>query len=116
MTTDERRRVIPLAIRAALASVATALVLLVLKSYAAWHTGSVAMLASLADTGLDLLASLVTLYGVKLAAEPADSDHRFRARQGGIAGGALSGRSDHRVRRRHRLARDRGTGRACADA
>jgi ferrous-iron efflux pump FieF len=35
------------------------------------------MLGSLADTGLDLLASLVTLYGVKLAAEPADHDHRF---------------------------------------
>jgi ferrous-iron efflux pump FieF len=35
------------------------------------------MLGSLADSGLDLLASLVTLYGVKLAAEPADHDHRF---------------------------------------
>ena len=77
MTQDERRRVVPLAIRAALASVAMATGLLVLKSYAAWHTGSVAMLGSLADTGLDLLASLVTLYGVKLAAEPADHDHRF---------------------------------------
>lgn len=77
MTLDERRRVIPLAIRAALASVAVALGLLALKGFAAWHTGSVAMLGSLADTGLDLLASLVTLYGVKLAAEPADHDHRF---------------------------------------
>jgi ferrous-iron efflux pump FieF len=35
------------------------------------------MLGSLADTGLDLLASLVTLYGVRLAATPADHDHRF---------------------------------------
>lgn len=77
MTRDERRRIIPLAMRAALASVATALFLLALKGFAAWHTGSVAMLGSLADTGLDLLASLVTLYGVKLAAEPADHDHRF---------------------------------------
>ena len=77
MTNDERRRVIPLAIRAALASVAMALFLLVLKGFAAWHTGSVAMLGSLADTGLDLLASLVTLYGVHLAATPADLDHRF---------------------------------------
>lgn len=63
--------------RAALASVAMAASLLVVKGYAAWHTGSVAMLGSVADTGLDLLASLVTLYGVKLAAEPADYDHRF---------------------------------------
>lgn len=77
MTREERRRFIPLALRAALASVAMAVFLLGVKSYAAWHTGSVAMLGSLADTGLDLLASLVTLYGVKLAAEPADSDHRF---------------------------------------
>ena len=67
----------PLATRAALASVAMAASLLALKAFAAWHTGSVAMLGSLADTGLDLLASLVTLYGVRLAATPADHDHRF---------------------------------------
>lgn len=77
MTGEERRRIIPLAMRAALASVAMATSLLLLKGYGAWHTGSVAMLGSLADTALDLLASLVTLYGVKLAAEPADHDHRF---------------------------------------
>jgi len=63
--------------RAAIASVATAFFLLLMKGVAAWQTGSVAMLASLADTSLDLLASLVTLYGVRLAAAPADSDHRF---------------------------------------
>ena len=77
MTQDERRRVIPLATRAALASVAMATFLLVLKGVGAWFTGSIAMLGSLADTGLDLLASLVTLYGVRLAATPADHDHRF---------------------------------------
>ena len=63
--------------RAAIASVSVALFLLVLKAYAAWTTGSVAMLGSLADTGLDVLASLITLYGVRLAAQPADWDHRF---------------------------------------
>jgi ferrous-iron efflux pump FieF len=63
--------------RAALASVASALFLLVLKSYAALATGSVAMLGSLADTGLDLIASLVTLAGVRVAAMPADREHRF---------------------------------------
>ncbi|MFC3579210.1 cation diffusion facilitator family transporter [Sphingomonas hylomeconis] len=75
--TEEQRRAIPFAVRAALASVGMACFLLLLKGFAAWHTGSVAMLGSLADTGLDLLASLVTLYGVKLASEPADHDHRF---------------------------------------
>jgi len=51
--------------------------LLVLKGYAAWATGSVAMLGSLADTALDLVTSLITLYGVRLAAMPADREHRF---------------------------------------
>ncbi|MFV0623439.1 cation diffusion facilitator family transporter [Sphingomonas sp. ac-8] len=77
MTEAERGRIIPFAVRAALASVAMAVALLVLKGVAAWSTGSVAMLGSLADTALDLLASLVTLYGVRLAATPADHDHRF---------------------------------------
>ena len=63
--------------RAALASVAMALFLLLLKIYAAVETGSVAMLGSLADTGLDLLASLVTLFAVRVAAVPADREHRF---------------------------------------
>jgi ferrous-iron efflux pump FieF len=63
--------------RAALASVATAAFLLVLKTYAAVQTGSVAMLGSLADTGLDLVASLITLFGVRVAAMPADREHRF---------------------------------------
>jgi ferrous-iron efflux pump FieF len=71
---DERAT---LTTRAALASVASALVLLVLKSFAALATGSVAMLGSLADTGLDLIASLVTLFGVRVAAMPADREHRF---------------------------------------
>lgn len=63
--------------RAALASVSAATLLLALKSYAAWATGSVAMLGSLADTALDLLASMVTLFAVRVAAQPADREHRF---------------------------------------
>lgn len=75
--TEEQRRAIPFAVRAALASVAMACGLIALKTYAAVSTGSVAMLGSLADSGLDLLASCVTLYGVRLAATPADHDHRY---------------------------------------
>jgi len=63
--------------RAALASISVALFLVGLKIFAAWQTGSVAMLGSLADTGLDLVASIVTLYGVRYAAQPADNEHRF---------------------------------------
>jgi ferrous-iron efflux pump FieF len=35
------------------------------------------MLGSLADTTLDVIASLTTLVGVRIAAMPADHDHRF---------------------------------------
>lgn len=72
-----KRGRLALTARAAIASVCTAVFLLLLKAAAAWETGSVALLGSLADTALDLLASLVTLYGVRLAATPADSEHRF---------------------------------------
>ena len=63
--------------RAAFASVALALVLLIAKAWAAYATDSTAMLGSLADTGLDVIASLTTLVGVRIAAVPADRDHRF---------------------------------------
>ena len=63
--------------RAALASVSLALVLLVAKSWAAYTTNSTAMLGSLADTALDVIASLTTLVGVRIAAQPADHEHRF---------------------------------------
>ncbi len=62
---------------AAFASIAVALLLVALKGYAAWSTGSTAMLGSLADTALDLVASLATLAGVWIAAQPSDENHRF---------------------------------------
>lgn len=54
-----------------------AVFLIGLKAWAALQTSSMAMLGSLADSGLDLLASLVVLAGVRIAAVPADTDHRF---------------------------------------
>jgi ferrous-iron efflux pump FieF len=63
--------------RAAFASIAMAIVLIALKTWAAYRTDSTAMLGSLADSGLDLIASLVVLLGVRIAAQPADYDHRF---------------------------------------
>jgi ferrous-iron efflux pump FieF len=63
--------------RAALASIVMALFLIALKTYAAIHTSSMAMLGSLADSGLDLIASLIILMGVRIAAAPADLEHRF---------------------------------------
>jgi ferrous-iron efflux pump FieF len=63
--------------KAAIAGVTMALFLLAIKIYAAAETGSVALLGSLADTGFDVLASLLTLFSVRYASRPADDDHRF---------------------------------------
>jgi ferrous-iron efflux pump FieF len=63
--------------RAAIASVSVATILILLKGYASWTTGSAAVLGSFADTALDLIASLVTLYSVRLAVMPADRQHSF---------------------------------------
>ena len=58
-------------------SVAVACVLVVIKIIAWRGSDSVAMLASAADSGLDLIASLVTFYAVRYAAAPPDAEHRF---------------------------------------
>jgi len=74
ITAAERSR---LTARAAIASTAMALTLIAMKSWAAIHTASMAMLGSLADSGLDLVASLIVLLAVRIAAQPADHEHRF---------------------------------------
>ena len=62
---------------AAYASITVALLLAGLKGWAVLATHSTAMLGSLADTVLDLVASMATLVGVWVAAQPADDNHRF---------------------------------------
>ena len=58
-------------------SVCTALVLVTLKAAVWWVSGSVALLASMADSGLDLVASGATFFAVRYAAAPPDAEHRF---------------------------------------
>jgi ferrous-iron efflux pump FieF len=67
----------PLMGRAAKASVLVSGVLIVVKAIAWAMTGSVALLGSLMDSTLDLVASLVNYFAVKTAVEPPDADHRF---------------------------------------
>ena len=62
---------------AGVASVSIAAALVALKLWAWFATGSIAMLGSLADSVLDLLASTMTLVAVRFAFEPADREHRF---------------------------------------
>lgn len=63
--------------RVTLLSVATAAVLVTLKLAAWLASGSTALLASMADSGLDLIASLATAFAVRYAAAPPDAEHRF---------------------------------------
>ena len=58
-------------------SVVVAATLIVLKAVVWQVSGSVAVLASLADSALDLLASLLTYFAVRYAAVPADAEHRY---------------------------------------
>jgi ferrous-iron efflux pump FieF len=57
-------------------SLGAALLLIVLKAFALGASGSVSILASLADSGLDLVASVAAFVAVRWAAAPADEDHR----------------------------------------
>ena len=58
-------------------SLAVATVLSAAKIAAWLASGSVALLASLADSGLDMLAAATTFFAVRYAAEPPDREHRF---------------------------------------
>ena len=60
-----------------LMSVGVAALLVTAKAVAWLASGSVALLASLADSSLDLLASTLTFFAVRYAAVPPDDDHRF---------------------------------------
>lgn len=59
------------------AAVACALILIAAKTWAYLRTDSVALLSSLADSALDLLASGLNFIAVRVALTPADDLHRF---------------------------------------
>ncbi len=59
------------------ASVSTAAILLALKVQAWQITDSVSLLSSVVDSGLDVLASLITFFAVRVSLKPADQEHRF---------------------------------------
>ena len=74
VTGDEAARLLRLATTA---SVATALLLIVVKLAAFLLTDSVSILSTLIDSLLDAAASLVNLIAVRHALVPADREHRF---------------------------------------
>ncbi len=79
--------------RATRASLGMAIALLLLKLLAWYSSNAVAMLASAVDSGLDALASGVTLVVVRWSLQPADHEHRFGHGKleplAGLAQGAL---------------------------
>lgn len=58
-------------------SLAMALILVLMKTYALGASGSVSVMASLADSGFDVLGSLFTFIAVRMAAAPADAGHPY---------------------------------------
>lgn len=62
---------------AGFASVATALLLIVMKLVVWLFSGSTTILASLTDSVIDLGASFINLLALRFALMPADKDHRF---------------------------------------
>jgi ferrous-iron efflux pump FieF len=71
LTNEKLRR------NATFASLTVATLLIITKCVAYEMTDSVSMLSSLLDSCFDLLASLVTAYGVHSALRPPDADHRY---------------------------------------
>ncbi|XCW71657.1 CDF family cation-efflux transporter FieF [Kosakonia cowanii] len=60
-----------------MAATIMASLLLVIKIFAWWHTGSVSILAALVDSLVDIAASLTNLLVVRYSLQPADEEHTF---------------------------------------
>lgn len=58
-------------------SVAVAVTLLVIKFFAWLETGSVGVMASMLDSAMDVIASVMILLAVRIAQIPADNEHRL---------------------------------------
>jgi ferrous-iron efflux pump FieF len=74
MSGDERGKAMR---RAALASVLVSLFLVAIKAAAYFASNSVALLASLADSSLDLFTAGLNMLAIHEALTPADAEHRF---------------------------------------
>ncbi|MBP5535029.1 MAG: cation transporter [Alphaproteobacteria bacterium] len=72
-------------------SVATALILIVVKIISFFMTNSLSLLSSLMDSGLDLGASIVSLIAIRQALVPPDKDHRFGHGKAEALGGLAQG-------------------------
>src|ERR1700756_5573634 len=58
-------------------SVLAALVITSLKIVVGFTTGSLGILSEAAHSGLDLIASILTFFSVRVSDKPADADHQY---------------------------------------
>ena len=86
--------------RVALAAVVTGLFLVAIKLVAFIVTDSVAMMASLSDSALDVIGSFVNLLAIRHARTPADREHRF------VETFVLSSWDEHRRQHQRRTVTD----------
>jgi cation diffusion facilitator family transporter len=63
--------------QAALLSIGSAALLLCLKTFLVWRTGSLGVLSEALHSGLDLVAAVITFLSVRVADLPADSRHPY---------------------------------------
>lgn len=63
--------------RAANLAIVIASILIVIKAFAWWQTGSMAILAAMTDSVVDLFASITNMLVLRFALRPADDDHAF---------------------------------------
>ncbi|VTR62561.1 cation-efflux pump FieF [Actinobacillus pleuropneumoniae] len=63
--------------RAANLAITIACVLIVIKMFAWWKTGSISILAAVTDSVVDLLASITNILVLRFALLPADENHTF---------------------------------------
>jgi cation diffusion facilitator family transporter len=63
--------------RAALLSVGSATVLVVLKTFLVYRTGSLGVLSEALHSGLDLIAAVITFLSVRVSDQPADERHPY---------------------------------------
>lgn len=78
MTTAPQNEIQPkFALLAGGASIVTVAILIVAKSLTYWQSGSVSVLASLTDSGVDAAVSLINFFAIYYAIQPADREHRY---------------------------------------
>ncbi|UQX80895.1 cation diffusion facilitator family transporter [Mannheimia haemolytica] len=58
-------------------AIIVAILLIVIKAFAWWKTGSISILAAMTDSVVDLFASLTNILVLRFALQPADENHAF---------------------------------------